>query len=44
MSALATLPESEFAEIMAGLLAMISFKGWMVLVRGLVLMPIGVAI
>lgn len=44
MSALDTLPESEFAQMMPGLLAMFSFKGWMVLVWGLVLMPIGVAI
>ena len=44
MSALDTLPESEFAQMMPGLLAMFSFKGWMVLVWGLVLMPIGVLI
>ena len=44
MSALDTLPESEFAQMMPGLLAIFSFKGWMVLVWGLVLMPIGVAI
>lgn len=44
MSALDTLPESEFAQMMPGLLAMFSFKGWMVLVWGLVLMPIGVAV
>jgi len=44
MSALDTLPESEFAQMMPGLLAMFSFKGWMVIVWGLLLMPIGVAI
>jgi hypothetical protein len=44
MSALDTLPESEFAQMMPGLLAMFSFRGWMVLVWGLVLMPIGVVI
>lgn len=44
MSALDTLPESEFAQMMPGLLAMFSFKGWMVLVWGLLLMPIGVII
>ena len=44
MSALDTLPEAEFAQMMPGLLAMFSFKGWMVLVWGLLLMPIGVAI
>ncbi len=44
MSALDTLPESEFAQMMPGLLAMFSFKGWMALVWGLLLMPIGVLI
>jgi hypothetical protein len=44
MSALDTLPESTFAPMMPGLLAMFSFKGWMVLVWGLVLLPIGFAI
>ncbi len=44
MSALDTLPESEFAQMMPGLLAMFSFKGWMAMVWGLVLMPIGVLI
>jgi len=44
MSALDTLPESTFALMMPGLLAMFSFKGWMVLVWGLVLLPIGFAI
>ena len=44
MSALDTLPEHEFKKMMPGLLAMFSFKGWMVIVWGLLLMPIGVAI
>jgi len=44
MSALDTLPESEFEQMMPGLLAMFSFKGWMVMVWGLLLMPIGVAV
>ena len=44
MSALDTLPESEFANMMPGLLAIFSFEGWMVVVWGLLLMPIGVAI
>lgn len=44
MSALDTLPESQFADAMPGLLAIFSFKGWMVIVWGLLLMPIGVAI
>ncbi len=44
MSALDTLPENEFAQMMPGLLAIFSFKGWMFLVWGLLLMPIGVII
>lgn len=44
MSALDTLPENEVANNLPGLLAMFSFKGWMVIVWGLVLLPIGVAI
>ncbi|MFC1935396.1 hypothetical protein ACFLX9_01325 [Chloroflexota bacterium] len=44
MSAFDTLTEAEFAQMMPGLLAMFSFKGWMVLVWGLLLMPIGVII
>jgi hypothetical protein len=44
MSALDTLPEQEFARMMPGLLAIFSFKGWMALVWGLLLMPIGVMI
>jgi hypothetical protein len=44
MSALDTLPEREFAQMMPGLLAMFSFKGFMVLVWGLLLMPLGVLI
>ena len=44
MSAFDTLPEHEFKKMMPGILAMFSFKGWMVIVWGLLLMPIGVAI
>lgn len=44
MSALDTLPEREFAQMMPGLLAIFSFKGWMVLVWGLVLLPVGVLV
>jgi hypothetical protein len=44
MSALDTLPESKFALMMPGLLAMFSFKGWMVLVWGFLFLPIGFAI
>jgi hypothetical protein len=44
MSALDTLPEEKFALMMPGLLAMFSFKGWMVLVWGFLFLPIGFAI
>jgi hypothetical protein len=44
MSALDTLSETEFRQMMPGLLAMFSFKGWMALVWGLLLMPIGVLV
>ena len=44
MSALDTLPESEFALMMPGLLAMFSFKGWLVILWGILLLPIGFAI
>jgi hypothetical protein len=44
MSALDTLPEKEFAQFMPGLLAMFSKSGWLVLLWGLLLLPIGFAI
>ncbi|MFC1790872.1 hypothetical protein ACFL0I_00175 [Gemmatimonadota bacterium] len=44
MSALDTLPEREFAGMMPGLLAMFSKEGWLVLLWGLLLLPIGFAI
>lgn len=44
MSALDTLPERDFAPMMPGLLAIFSFKGWMALVWGLVLLPVGVMV
>ena len=44
MSALDTLPEPQFAATMPGLVAIFSFKGWMGLVWGLLLMPLGVII
>ena len=44
MSALDTLPENEFAQMMPGLLAMFSFKGWLVLLWGILFLPIGFAI
>jgi hypothetical protein len=44
MSALDTVPEKEFSAMMPGLLAMFSKKGWMILLWGLVLLPLGFAI
>jgi hypothetical protein len=44
MSALDTLPENEFAQMMPGLLAMFSFKGWLIILWGLLFIPIGFAI
>lgn len=44
MSAFDTLPEAQFEQMMPGLIAMFSFEGWMIIVWGLLLMPIGVAV
>ena len=44
MSALDTLPEREFGQMMPGLLTIFSLKGWMALVWGLVLLPAGVIV
>jgi len=44
MSALDTLPESEFTLMMPGLLAMFSFKGWLVILWGILFLPIGFVI
>jgi hypothetical protein len=41
MSALDTLPETEFTKMMPGLLAMFAKEGWLVLIWGLLLLPIG---
>ncbi|MFC2067353.1 hypothetical protein ACFLUO_09985 [Chloroflexota bacterium] len=41
MSALDSLPENQFAQMMPGLLAMFGKEGWMVLIWGLLLIPIG---
>ncbi len=41
MSALDTLPEPEFAQMMPGLLAMFAKKGWLILIWGLLFLPIG---
>jgi hypothetical protein len=44
MSALDTLPEEKFSLMMPGLLAMFSKKGWMKLLWGILLLPVGFAI
>lgn len=44
VSALDTLPPDEFEAMMPGLVAIFSFKGWMFLVWGLVLLPVGVIV
>jgi hypothetical protein len=41
MSALDSLPGSDFARMMPGLLAMFSKQGWLVLIWGLLFLPIG---
>ncbi|MBZ5589347.1 MAG: hypothetical protein LAO05_12365 [Acidobacteriia bacterium] len=44
MTALDTVPGSQFALMMPGMLAMFSLKGWMVLLWGILLLPLGFAI
>lgn len=44
MTALDTVPEQQFAAMMPGLLAMFSLKGWMVVLWGIVLLPLGFAL
>jgi len=44
MSALDTLPETQFAAFMPGLLAMFSKTGWLALLWGLLFLPIGFAV
>jgi hypothetical protein len=44
MSALETLPDSEFSMAMPGLLAIFSKEGWLVLTWGLLFLPIGFTI
>jgi hypothetical protein len=43
MSALDSVPEKQFEQILPGLLAMFNKKGWLVLLWGLLLLPIGFA-
>jgi hypothetical protein len=44
MSAFDTLPEKVFGQIMPGVMAMFTKKGWLGLLWGMVLLPIGFAI
>jgi len=44
MSAFDTLPEKVFAQIMPGVMALFTKKGWLVLLWGIVFLPIGFAI
>jgi hypothetical protein len=44
MSALDTVPEEKFTAMMPGLLAIFSKKGWMILLWGMLLLPVGFAI
>ncbi len=44
MSALDGLPESQFSQMLPGLLAMFSKQGWLVMLWGIVLLPLGFAI
>lgn len=44
MSALDSLSEEEFAQMMPGLLAIFAKEGWMVLVWGILLLPVGFGI
>jgi hypothetical protein len=44
MTAIDTVPDQEFAQMMPGLLAMFSRKGWMVLLWSIVFFPIGFGI
>lgn len=41
MSAFDTLPENEFVKMMPGLLAMFGKEGWLILIWGLILLPVG---
>ncbi len=44
MSALDTVTEEKFSAMMPGLLAMFSKKGWMILLWGMLLLPVGFAL
>ena len=44
MSALDTLPDKDFMQMMPGLLAIFGKKGWLILLWGILLLPVGFAI
>ncbi|MGB7218021.1 MAG: hypothetical protein WBD07_04350 [Vicinamibacterales bacterium] len=44
MSAIDTLPDGDFAQLMPGLRAMFAKEGWLVLLWGILLLPVGFAI
>ena len=44
MSAFDTLPDPDFSQMMPGLLALFAKKGWVVLVWGILLLPVGFGI
>jgi hypothetical protein len=44
MSALDTLTENQFAQMIPGLLAILSHQGWMILVMGVILLAVGLSI
>jgi hypothetical protein len=44
ISALDTLPESQFTQMMPGLVAIFSHQGWMILVMGVILLAVGLTI
>jgi hypothetical protein len=44
MSALDTLPESQFTQMMPGLVAIVSKQGWMILIWGVILIAVGISI
>jgi hypothetical protein len=44
LSALDTLPENQFAQMMPGLQAIFSHQGWMILVMGVMLLAVGLSI
>lgn len=44
MSAIDTLPQNEFIKMMPGLLVMFGKKGWLIIINGLILLPVGFVI